>query len=104
MTRLKSLETLMGRSERVAFRSNGLHTTDLGYACESLYRHQDGHHFFRRFAGAALDLDCLPRWVDRAEAVRWTIEQARDPVTGYGYSSDQAEILVDGGEAGEGRS
>ena len=68
----------------------------------SLYRHKSGKWYTIESGGGAVRVDRQPHWMDRAEAVNWIATEARDPVTGYGYSREQAEIMVDGGDADKG--
>jgi hypothetical protein len=41
-------------------------------------------------------------WMTREEAVEWVATVATDDVTGYGYTHEQAELMVDGLSAGRG--
>lgn len=92
-------------SESVAFKSNynQVGSNDLYAFCRKLYRRtDDGRLYFCEFGGAAISVDTTHHYVDRAEAVDWVATEASDPITGYGYTRAQAEIMVDGGDAGKG--
>lgn len=67
-----------------------------------LYKTKDGRWFTVETGGAAMQKDRRPLWLDRAEAIDFIFEHARDGITGYGYAREQAEIMVDGGDAGKG--
>ena len=99
---VKALQTLDQNSTEIASAGNGcngIHGKTI-----SLCRHKDGRHYLREYGGGAMDIDTHPQWISRDEAVRFVAEACTDCVTGYGYTTEQAEQMVDGIDAGKGES
>lgn len=94
--------TLIDNSDYLACWSNGYPRGDIYDLSIELYRHRSGKWFVRHFGGAAMSRGQL-RWIDRAEAVSFIANYCSDPVSGYGFTTEQAEIMVDGGDAGRGQ-
>lgn len=76
-------------------------TTDIYASWQVLYRTKRGKYIVATEGGAAIGWG-MSRNITRDEAVTWIATEAQDPVTGYGYTAEQAEIMVDGGDAGKG--
>lgn len=87
----------------IATRSNHNteHATSLYARRETLCRTADGRYFVRTSGGPAM-AQIGDRRLTRAEAVEWIAAEARDAVTGYGYTREQAEQMADGIDAGKG--
>ena len=58
--------------------------------------------FAIEYGGPAMHVDHTPDWLSRVEAVELIATKALDPITGYGYTIDQAEVMVYGSDAGPG--
>lgn len=92
---------LIERSVVIASRSNG--SDGLTRHATTLYRHPDGRWYLSETGGQLMSRHYDPQYcTDRAEAVEWVASNARDPITGYGYTREQAELMVDGVDAGKG--
>jgi hypothetical protein len=61
----------------------------------------NGKHALTYHCGVAMQCKS-PRSLTRKQAVDWIATEAIDPITGYGYTREQAEIMVDGADAGRG--
>lgn len=68
---------------------SGLHTR-----ITELRRHRDGKYYTIQCGGGGVHVDRQPRWMTREQAIEWIVEYAESN-TGYGYTRDQAEIMVD---------
>lgn len=68
----------------------------------TLYRHCQGKFFTTENGGAAVTVRREPKWMTMPEAIEWIATVAIDPVTGYGYSAEQAKIMAHGDNAGPG--
>lgn len=103
-----STETLIDRSVLIAGKSNGneVGVGDFYYHSTDLYRHKPTGKFFTiEHGGACVYTSPYPMWMTREEAVWWIETYAKDPITGYGFTREQAEVMVDGDgrqEAGRG--
>lgn len=81
---------------------NTEHANSLYAFKKSLCRTGDGRRFFSERGGAAMAVDLRREYVDRREAVEFVATEATDPITGWGYTREQAEQMVDGHDAGKG--
>ena len=103
MTTVKSLKTLEKNSTPIAAVSDGGDITDgLFWHTTELYRHKGGKWYLREFGGDAMSVDNNPAWITRDEAVEWVATKVTDNITGYGFTREQAELMVDGQDAGKG--
>lgn len=100
---VKSLQTLGKNSTEIAGVSDGGDITDgLFWHTTTLHLHKEGKWYLREHGGPAMDVEDNPEWLTRDEAVKWIATTATDSITGYGFSEEQAEVMVDGGDAGKG--
>lgn len=99
----KSKATIIERSEPIASTMirGAEFTSDLYYHRTTLYKHRDGKFFTYDHRGAALASADI-EWLSRDEAIAWLASEASDPVTGYGYTTEQALELIEGRDPGPG--
>ncbi len=91
------ITTVATKSNHNTEHSNGLYAYS-----KTLYRQQNGRLFFKATGGAAMAVDASRRYIDKDAAVDWIASEATDPITGYGYTREQANLMVDGKDAGPG--
>lgn len=96
--------SLLDNSTPIASKWNNREfSTDIYHYRKTLYLHNKSKKlFFFEHGGAAMAVSSEPHWVSREEAIDWIVKFTRDSITGYGYTREQAEIMVDGGDAGRG--
>ena len=79
----------------------GEFVTDLHTHWLTLYRSKNGEYFVAQEGGAGVGHH-VDEWLTRDQAIDWIASIAEDSITGYGYSHKQAEIMIDGDDAGPG--
>lgn len=84
----------------IARRTRGEYQSDLYFSSWDLVRYDDRYRM-ENHSGAAIQSEPA-HYLSRTEAIAWVATDARDPVTGYGYTREQAELMVDGVDAGKG--
>ncbi len=84
----------------IATRTRGEYQTDLYWSSWDLIRDGDRYRM-ENHSGAAIQSEPT-HYLSRDEAISWVAKDARDPITGYGYTREQAEQMVDGIKAGKG--
>lgn len=99
---LKSVRTLIENSEEIAGWSNKYEMGSFFWRECNLYLHKSGKWFTREYGGSEVHVDTNPKWLTREEAIAFIAVDAIDPTTGFGYTDEQAEIMVDGKDAGKG--
>ena len=95
-------QTLVYHSTMIACRSNAnaVGATDLHMHRRTLYRHANGKYYL---LDTAIACDYTPRWITKDEAVDWIVSEARCAISGYGYTREQAALMVNGIDAGRGQ-
>jgi hypothetical protein len=96
--------TLVQRSRQVASEAmrGGTYTSDLYWSALTLYQTANGKYYLFLHGGAGVS-GGFDRWIDsRDEAAAWIAAHAADAVTGWGYTREQAETILDGGDPGRG--
>lgn len=94
---------LIENSEPIAtYSTNGEPQGSLHWHHIDIYRHAGGKYFSLETGGPAMRKDRNPRWLTRDEVIAEIATHVADPVTGYRYSREQANIIVDGGDPGRG--
>ena len=68
-----------------------------------IMQHRNGRCYTIETGGPAMAVDHTPRWLSREATIELIATRAEDPVTGYGYTTDQAEAMLAGLDAGYGR-
>ena len=96
MQSIESANTITRRSIQIASTNirGGQSVSDLGANWTDLYRDpESGRYFLRDGAAFGLCADNL-KWLSRAEAIDWIASEAQDAITGYGYSVEEAVVMV----------
>lgn len=81
--------------------AGGEFVTNIGAHWLTLYRSKNGRYFIAQEYGPGAN-NYGEEYLTDEQAVNWISTVAEDPVTGYGYTPEQAEKMIEGDDAGRG--